>query len=595
MRELQLLQKIYETYKALGLNRLKMVFALFFMLLTSLLEMAGLSVLYPLVLSLSGEESGNAFPLPLPEGLSFNPSEYVFYLFLAVAVIFVVKNVAVYFTYEYNINFAIYFFRNLMRGLYSAHLKKPLLEFQKESAGSLSHLICVQTQKMVDGSIRPMMVVFSETFIFCSITVLVFFINPTLMLLVIAVCGVCGITYFYFMREPVLNWGKREMVAASKIQEIVSNSSRGVSEIKIFHKEKFLTDSLYDLACEKTRMFHHQEMHQQGPRYIAETSFIVTLVTYFLYLLSEGANPAVLLAQFAVMAAASFRLLPSINRIVHSYSNFSFNVGPSTLLIDTILDSHLLEQQDSERMESKVHLNLEEIKELKVSDLEFRYPDMDHNVLNNVNLKFCFGEKVGIVGDSGSGKSTLIKVIAGLFAPLKGQILADGVDISKNIREWHTMIGYVPQESFIYPGSLVENVAFGQEQPNLEKVRESLDQVGLWQWANERNEKLETRVGDKGVNLSGGQRQLLCLARALYRDPKVLLLDEPTASLDAQNEQIVLDVIQKLSNFCITIMVSHKHENFKGFDKVFSFDPATQSFERDPTKKERLHVEESRL
>lgn len=580
MRELDLLKKIYKTYRTLGLNRVKLVFALAFMLLTSLLEMTGLSVLYPLVLALSGESQVTNLPFQMPFELNLTPNDYVFYMFAGVAVIFVVKNVAVYFTYEYNINFAIYFYRNLIRGLYSAHISKPILEFQKESAGSLSNTICVQTQKLVDGSIRPMMVVFSEIFILMAITGLVFFINPFLMALVVLVCGSVGGLYFYLMRDPVLRWGQCEMQAASGLQEIVSNSAKGISEIKIFHKERFLSKALYDLADKKTRMFHHLEMHQQGPRYIAETSFIVTLVCYFLYLLNQGENSAVLLAQFAVMAAASFRLLPSINRIVHSYSNFSFNVGPSTALIDTILDSHILDDHlkvmqssvNSEKMES---LN---VKKLTTNRLGFTYPGAENPVLNNVTLEFQGGEKVGIVGASGSGKSTLIKVLAGLYEPSLGMVQADGVDINKNLRAWHRAIGYVPQESFIYPGTLAENVAFGEESFDGEKVNSVLEIVGLLDWVGSLPRGVEEPVGDRGVNLSGGQRQLVCMARALYRDPKVLLLDEPTASLDSQNEKIVLDAVQNLPKSCLTLMVSHKHENFKDFDKIYRYDTEAQSF-----------------
>ncbi|MBY0371307.1 ABC transporter ATP-binding protein/permease, partial [bacterium] len=572
---MELIKKILQTYKALGLKTRRLYLALAMMLITSALEMLGLSILYPLVLALGGQRSGvaNLLPFPMPVGLA--PRDMMLVLFVSVAVLYVLKNVALYFSYQYNINFAIYFCQNLMRGLYRAHLQKPLLEFKNESAGSLSNLVCVQTQKLMDGSIRPLMVALSEFFILVGITSLIFFLSPQLMTALAITCGGSGVLYYWALRSKTLAWGQNEMQAASALQELVANTSKGISEIKIFGKEAFLSERLYETAGRKLRMFHHLEMHQQGPRYIAESMFILTVVVFFSFDLWSGADPARLLAEFSVIAAASFRILPSVNRIVHSYSNVTFNRGPALLLLNTILDSHILEKRASAEADKPL---LEPLESLELQGVSFQYPGAPRAVLSPTSAVFQGGDRIGLVGDSGSGKSTLLKILAGLYPPTSGKLLANGKPCAA-FTVLQAQVGYVPQESFIMPGSILENVAFQDTYGvDAERVWQCLRATGLEPLVRSLPGGLDSQIGEKGIEFSGGQKQLLCIARALFRSPRLLLLDEPTASLDSQNEALVLEAIRRLPKNTLVVMVSHRHQNFVGFDKVYTYDPQARVF-----------------
>jgi ATP-binding cassette subfamily C protein len=211
---------------------------------------------------------------------------------------------------------------------------------------------------------------------------------------------------------------------------------------------------------------------------------------------------------------------------------------------------------------------------IEVQRLSFAYPNSRKPVLSDLNLVIRRGERIGVLGASGSGKSTLVEILAGLYDPAGGAILVDGRPGVQDTRRWQAGIGYVPQSPFIMPGTIRENVVFGSnghhEQDRDAEVQRVLDDVGLAPFVASLPMRLDTAVGEKGTGLSGGQKQLLCMARALFRRPTLLLLDEPTAALDATNEEVVLHAIRNLSAETTVVMISHKRENFRDFDSVYS-------------------------
>jgi ATP-binding cassette, subfamily B, bacterial PglK len=570
MREILLLRQINQSYRILNLKYSRLLLAFVLMFLTALLEMSGLSILYPLVLALGseGQSVNSVFSyLPFTHPFLQDSRNQMLVLFAAIGLVYVAKNVALYFSYRYNINFAMYYYRHLIRGLYDAYVHKSLVEFRKESPGSLSNIICVQTSKLVDGVVRPLMVMITEFIILIAISLLLFFVTPVLTIVLIITCAGAAAVYYVSLRQRALDWGKQRMEAATTLQELVNNTSVGITDIKVSGREDYLTERVYQAAIVETDMFRNLEMYQQGPRFLIETVFTLTFVGSFVFSLVAGADLTVLLAGFSVIAAASFRLLPSINRIFNSYSNFSFHVGPAISLMQTISELHLLRKSDSHFRLTDVAKR--EVAQIELKDVSFEYPGAPRPVLRNVQAVFKRGQRIGIMGLSGSGKSTLIEILAGLYERHSGALLIDGFPVSAAPRAWQAVIGYVPQVPFIMPGTIRENVTFGATSSVDEnEIFEVLGLVGASFVFNLPN-GIDTEIGEKRAGLSGGQKQLICLARALLRKPKLLLLDEPTAALDRQSELMVLESIRALPGDRIIVMVSHKLDNFERFDVLY--------------------------
>lgn len=570
MRELRLLRQIAGSYRALGLRKSRAFWALAFMLLTALLEMSGLSLLYPVVLAMSNNDIylARLFALlPFESTALREPNVQILVVFSGVAILYTAKNIALYFTYRNNISFAMYYERNLVRGLYSAYLHKTLLQFREQTSGSLANIVCVQSSRLVDGVIRPLLVVIVEAILLLSITAVVCYVNPLLIGIVIVFCGGAVAIYYAALRSSALKWGRVRMHSAAELQELVSNTSAGISEIKIFNREDFMVERVLGAATTETDMFQKLEMYQQGPRYLIESVFVLAFVSTIAVLLMLGTEKSTLVAGFSVVAAASFRILPSMNRLVGSYSSFSFNLGPALGLMETITTSHLLLQPEEEHAKNAQRDQRPTTVELR--GISFHYPGSSVPVLRDVDLTIRRGQRIGIAGRSGSGKSTLIDILAGLYHASGGEILVDGRAMPTDPRGWQAGIGYVPQIPFIMPGSIRDNVVFGTESVSDDRIWAVLEMVGLAVFVRGLRDGLDAPLGEKGTGLSGGQKQLVCLARALLRSPHTLLLDEPTASLDGKSEDMVLAAIRSLPSDAAIVMVSHKHQNFAGFDVTY--------------------------
>ena len=204
-------------------------------------------------------------------------------------------------------------------------------------------------------------------------------------------------------------------------------------------------------------------------------------------------------------------------------------------------------------------LNIDFDKEFKISLKNVNFKFKDKTIFNNLNVSFNSNSFISIYGKSGEGKSTLLNIISGLFKLDGGNIFVKEQSIYKNLDEWYSYIGYVDQETIILSdSSILENIALGEENPNIDIFRKVMKKVNLLDYVDSLPNKELTKVIEFGKNLSGGQRQRIGIARALYKEPKILLLDEPTSSLDEKNEKEILNYLNNLKKEMMIIMVTHR-------------------------------------
>jgi ABC-type multidrug transport system fused ATPase/permease subunit len=203
--------------------------------------------------------------------------------------------------------------------------------------------------------------------------------------------------------------------------------------------------------------------------------------------------------------------------------------------------------------------------------VSFQYPGRSDPALHKIDIQIPRGSCVGFIGGSGAGKSTLIDVILGLHTPTMGRVCTDGVDIQENLRGWQTLIGYVPQTIFLMDDTLRRNVAFGLADSEIddEAVTRAIRAAQLDEFVASLPAGLETTVGERGVRLSGGQLQRIGIARALYHDPEVLVLDEATSSLDAATERGVMGAVRSLRGQKTLIIVAHRMSTVEQCDWLY--------------------------
>ena len=184
------------------------------------------------------------------------------------------------------------------------------------------------------------------------------------------------------------------------------------------------------------------------------------------------------------------------------------------------------------------------------------------------------GDFIGIIGETGSGKSTLINLLIGLLKPSEGKVEVDEFNINLNLPEWYKKIGYVPQSVYLIDDTIKKNIAFGLPNDDIDDdlVGKAVEKASLNKFINDLQSGLETIVGEKGIRLSGGQQQRIGIARALYRDPEILILDEATSSLDQATEKRIIESIKFFKGKKTIIIVTHRLFTVKNCGKIFFVD-----------------------
>ncbi|MCR5753765.1 MAG: ATP-binding cassette domain-containing protein [Acetatifactor sp.] len=201
---------------------------------------------------------------------------------------------------------------------------------------------------------------------------------------------------------------------------------------------------------------------------------------------------------------------------------------------------------------------------IELRNVTYKYED--HPVFQGISFRVEKGQKVGIVGESGCGKSTLLKLIAGLYTPASGEIIVAGKSAAAEITKKVTV---VMQSPMLLPMSIRENITMGHDYPE-EWIDMVIDAANIRSWIDTLDKGLDTYLGDRADELSGGQAQRIAIARAICKNAEILLLDEPTSALDGENAACVLEALNRYAADKTVIHVTHRPEHLSGYDRIFS-------------------------
>jgi ATP-binding cassette subfamily C protein len=304
-----------------------------------------------------------------------------------------------------------------------------------------------------------------------------------------------------------------------------------------------------------------------APRFLVETVFICIPLVMIILTRNKAGFGHSILPLLGLYAYAGFRAIPSFNRITMHVNNIRYGGAVADSLYD---DFNLLgiAQDRSHHEDIDQHLSFEH--SLSAEDVCFSYDEKTGYVLKDLSLTIKRGEYIAIAGATGAGKSTIIDIILGLIPPSSGKITVDGIDISNKVSAWRKKIGYVPQDIYLTDDTLRRNIAFGisDEEISENKVLEALRLAQLGDFVASLPKGLDTVTGERGVTLSGGEKQRVAVARALYLNPEILIFDEATSALDSHTEQKLADAIRSLRGHTTIILVAHRIQTIKNCDRI---------------------------
>ena len=545
-------------------QKLKSYVLLSLMSVASILEMISLSLIIPILgLFLNSEkipyiDALNNF------GIAHYSNETLFtYLLLFFLFLYVLKIALLVFMDWYEQHFLAKFREEFSNKMFLKYIRQDISFFSGKNSSELLRNIMTEIDH-VTIYMQSLFIIILEILTISALTVVLLYVDFLITFAVI--CLFIFVTFFYLkiIRPKIRVWAVTRHSSEAKRIQFLQEGFGGVRDIKLLGREKFFF---------KNFQFHNINLREVAakigftnrlPRHILELFIIITIALIF-FILNEKNNSFVdVLTVLALFLAASFRIMPSLNRVIGSFQNMKFT-SHAVGMLGKEMDLLSRETTNIKKETKKVIFT----NNITVDIKNFSYGDNDKFMIKDINLTINKGDKIGIIGPSGSGKSTIIEILLGILKPQKGDVKIDGNIIYKinNLKE---MVGYIPQKIFILDDSLRNNILFGlkEDEYNDEKIIEIIKKTNLTALLNRLENGLDSRLGERGLNLSGGEIQRIGIARTLIYDPEIIYLDEATSSLDTFTERAILDELKSFGKKTF-ISVAHRMGTLKNCDKIY--------------------------
>jgi ABC-type multidrug transport system fused ATPase/permease subunit len=450
--------------------------------------------------------------------------------------------------------------------LLNAYLSNEYSFFLKRNSTELTKNTITETYQVITGVYIPLINILSRGIIAFFIVALLVVVDPFVASLIgIVVIG--GYMAIYgVLKKKIALQGQARTEAHEKRFKAIFEIIRGIKEIRLMGKEELFLKNFSKPSREYSTVLADNLYLQEIPRYAMEILAIGGVMLVIIVTLFTSGDAKNVIPIASLYAFAGYRLMPSLQAIFRSITLIKFNLKPLDILYDD-LKNHKRDWHKT--MPEKRSEPMPFVKSIEIDKISFSYEGSDTLVLKDFSLTIDAGQSLAIKGTTGSGKTTLVDILLGLLEPNNGTIIIDGVSLTKENRHlWQQNIAYVPQTIYLIDDTLAANIAFGDDKIDVEKVEWAAKLACLDDVIENLENGYDTIVGEDGVRLSGGQRQRIGIARALYRQPKLLVLDEATSALDESTEKKVMDAIYQYSENCTVVMIAHRLSTVEQADRV---------------------------
>ncbi len=542
-------------------SKYKNIFLIFFLISTTFIEGLSIAIIFPILEIFINKENDNFLHYLIP---NLKDENILLLLLVIISTIFFVKSLflALFawwrtgYHRELNKYFRVKLLKNYILNNYLFFIKNKPSILLRNSYTEISFLI---------QSIDSFLKLISEIFVFLIIFFILLYFQPKFTFFIFIIFLLFGIFYFSFIKKKLTLWSNNKIFYTGKIIQNLQQTFDSIKFIKIRNLERRIMDD-YNKNVEGFSTYTRLQMFASEIPKIFLEIIGVGAILFLMYLIYDEnqADLSYLIPTLGLLAISAFRILPCINRIMNNAQNILNSVASINAVIKNL---NLDKEFNKEEKNLKSLFN----DKLEIKKLSYKYPDSDYFVLKDINLSIYKNEFVCISGESGTGKTTLADLILGLLKPTIGEILIDNRKLEdKEIINWQKKIGFVPQNIILFNDTFKENITFSKSGFTFDKKAfdNAVKNSQLLDFISSKQQKEEFLIDEKGKNISFGQIQRIGIARALYFNPEILILDEFTSALDFENQEKILNVIKNISGKKTIIIISHSKRVMESADKI---------------------------
>jgi ABC-type bacteriocin/lantibiotic exporter with double-glycine peptidase domain len=460
---------------------------------------------------------------------------------------------------------------HLSNRLYSKYIHKDYSFFLNSNSSNFFSSIIIEIDRFASNLLNSVTLLIVDVILIFFISIYLLINHFTASVILIFVILLLFLFFYFFYTSKFKDLGQKKTMADRKKISWLQKSFDSIQAIKLENLEFFFKEKYKIEVARSSRSTFIMNFISELPRNSAEMIIIIVgsallYVLYYHFNLSEGTVLSIL----GLFIIAMFRILPSSNRILYAFNNIKYNYSTLNNLNQLIEDNI----EGETKTQTSVTNNIPTLDTITLNNVSYIYENVEKNkkVLDNINLILKKNTVIGICGENGSGKSTLLNIITGLLNPTSGSVELNQKNIIDFKKLYQSTIGYVTQKIYLTDDSIIDNVIFGVDKNfyDYDKFKNAIELSRLKEVVNNLPYKENTTIGERGLKLSGGQQQRIAIARALYKDPQLLIFDEATAALDMETVTEFLNLVVSKKKLSKTIIiVSHSKKILGLCDDVY--------------------------
>ena len=533
-------------------------------IITSIFEMIGVFSIVPFMSLLTNPDyiTNNVYFSYFANSYSLNLIDSKVYFGIIIIILFIFSNLMNIVTLWYTMNFIAEYQSRISSTVFKKYLSNSYDFFIKSDHAILSKNVLDESCILADGVIYAILQILTKSLIIFAISILMIIVNPELFFGSIFLFAIIYLLIFVRYKKVLYDIGFNRVEANEsrfkKTREVLSN----IKDVKYHSLEDFYIKSFSNSAYDFAHLNAKRNLISLLPRYFIEILTFGGIFSGIVYLIAIEESLLLNIPVISMFLLSIYRIMPLLQNIFINTTNIK-----SSEYVFNNIEAILSKPY---QIKSKISSNITFTKNINFKNVYFNYAD-DKNILENVNLEISKGETYAIIGGTGTGKTTIIDILLGFYDIKSGQITMDGFPLKGNsFKSINKIIGYVSQSISYLSDNILKNITFcdNHNDIDIDKVMKVIRITKLDDLVKTLDKGIYGNIGDMGSMLSGGQKQRLGIARALYREPQILILDEATNALDRQTELEILTNIKESYQSITLILVTHRNTYLEFCDKI---------------------------